>query len=161
MRESEVAIHLQSLIAENVMLKERNSRIADSNVSLSGELLRLEDENAELRAKTEDLTKSRETYNDIAIPSKGLKQIEAELKLCDKYTANAIADYLVLDSYELVRNLAKTANSSNASEVIAYRDGALSRNEAAITVLRKIGAKEPEFKDRIRGEQRGKNEAEE
>lgn len=96
------------------------------------------------------MTKEVEKYNAIELPTKGLERIEAELSLCDKFTANSIADYLVVDTYELVKNLAKTANASNAAEVIAYRDGAIARNDAVINVLRKIGKNESdEFKNRI------------
>ena len=133
---SEKDIHIASLLARLERAEERGER--------------LEWERNLFREEAEALTNQVPPYNEIGIPSEGLKEIETKLAICDKYTANAIADYLVLDSYELVKNLAKTVNSSNASEVIAYRDGALSRNEATIKVLRKIG-KDDSFKNRIDG----------
>ena len=119
---------------------------------MQGRLLLAERNNERLRADVERLTSETESYNRIEIPTEGLKEIEAKLKLCDKFTAGAIADYLVLDTYELVRNLAKTVNSQNAAEAIAYRDGAIARNDAVIKVLRSIGAgKSDQFKNRITG----------
>ena len=136
---------------------EKEIAIASLNATVElerGRVRRLEETNLFLVEKLDRLTLEPSEYNEIQIPSKGLAQIESELKLCDKYTANAIAEYLEVDWYELVKNIAKTVNSANAAEVIAYRDGALSRNEATIKVLRKIGSASMDFKDRIRGEVR-------
>lgn len=159
------------LLSETCLLRKKlNDGLSEAsieNASLAARLSkaesrneRLESENACLREETDSLTKEVEKYNAIELPTKGLEQIEAELALCDKFTANAIADYLVLDTYELVKNLAKTVNSSNAAEVIAYRDGAIARNEALIAVLRKIGKNESEeFKNRITGRLQTKADA--
>ena len=54
-----------------------------------------------------------------------------------------------------MKNLAKVTDSANASTVIAYRDGALSRIEALISVLDKC-RKETSFKDRMEGEIKSK-----
>ena len=159
------------LLSETFRLKQELnkglSEAAIENASLAARLSkaeertgRLESENACLREEADSLTKEVERYNAIELPTKGLEQIEAELALCDKFTANAVADYLTLDTYELVKNLAKTANSSNAAEVIAYRDGAIARNEAVIAVLRKVGKNESEeFKNRITGRLQTKAES--
>lgn len=47
----------------------------------------------------------------------------------DRLITDTIIEYLRLDSYELVKNLAQVTNKENSSEIIAYRDGALGRNE--------------------------------
>ena len=46
-----------------------------------------------------------------------------------------IIDYLKLDSFELVQNMAKVINKDNASDSIAFRDGWLARNTALMNVL--------------------------
>jgi hypothetical protein len=42
--------------------------------------------------------------------------------MVDKITVTVIIEYLKLDAYELVKNLAKVTSSENASNIIAYRD---------------------------------------
>jgi hypothetical protein len=55
--------------------------------------------------------------------------------MADEYTLNKLCEYLRLDSYELVKNLAKVTNKANTAEMIAYRDGALGRNDALLKTL--------------------------
>jgi hypothetical protein len=68
------------------------------------------------------LTKEQPLYNEISKPELNLKQIEASMKLTDKFTLNQIIHYLKLDTFEIVKNIAGTMNKDNVSEVIAYRD---------------------------------------
>lgn len=75
------------------------------------------------------MTKKELEYNLIDFPKMPLKEIESRIKIIDKITVQVIIEYLKLDSYELVKNLARRTNSENASNIIAYRDGALGRNE--------------------------------
>jgi len=56
-----------------------------------------------------------------------------------------IVDYLKLDSFELVQNMAKVINKDNASDSITYRDGALWRNEAMMKVLSESTTKKEYF----------------
>jgi len=77
-----------------------------------------------------------------------LAEIESRLKLADKSTIQVIIEYLRTDSAALVENLAKVTNSSNASNLIAYRDGALGRNKALIEKLKTIKTLES-FPNRI------------
>lgn len=72
------------------------------------------------------------------------------MKSADQLTIMVIIEYLKLDSYKLVENLAKVTNSENASNIIAYRDGALGRNQALIERLQKL-QKKPAFTNRIEG----------
>jgi hypothetical protein len=68
------------------------------------------------------LTKKEDLYNVIDLPTTTLKEIEIKLKMVDKITVTVIIEYLKLDAYELVKNLAKVTSSENASNIIAYRD---------------------------------------
>jgi len=102
-----------------------------------------------LASLTRELGKS---YNHIEKPDLNLKEIESTLKLWDKFTLNQIISYLKLDSFEMVKNIAWTVNKENASEVIAYRDWALQRNESLIKFLSKFKSAEKNKIDRIKGE---------
>ena len=93
-------------------------------------------------------TNKQDKYNSLEIP-KPLNEIETKLKACDKFTLVTIVEYLKLDSFELVKNLAKTTNKDNVSEVIAFRDGALSRDEALMDRLQKLADKQWLFTDRL------------
>jgi hypothetical protein len=74
------------------------------------------------------------------------------MKLSDKFTLNQIVHYLKLDSFELVKKIAWTVNKENASNVIAYRDWALWRNECLIKFLFKYATKEKQKVDKLKWE---------
>jgi hypothetical protein len=69
--------------------------------------------------------------------------------MCDDYTKNVIIDYLHLDNFELVKNIAWTVNKENASEVINFKDWALARNYATIKLLEDSIDKRKEFNDKL------------
>ena len=98
-----------------------------------------------------NLTKEQPLYNEISKPELNLKQIEASMKLTDKFTLNQIIHYLKLDTFEIVKNIAGTMNKDNVSEVIAYRDWALQRNEALIKFLEKYAVDKTKF-DKLKWE---------
>ena len=103
----------------------------------------------EIERLKNDLTKTEEPYNAIDKPKFRLSEIENTLKLADKFTLKQIIEYLKLDSYELVKNLARITNKENCSEVIAHRDGALQRNESLIRLLEKYST-EKTFYDKLK-----------
>lgn len=98
-----------------------------------------------------NLTKQQPLYNDIEMPKFNLKQIESTLKISDKFTLKQIIEYLRLDSFEFTKWIAWVVNKDNVSEVLAYRDWALQRNEALIKFLSKF-TKETEKLDRLKWE---------
>lgn len=87
----------------------------------------------------------------IEMPEIDVEEIKKALKLADSFTMETIVQYLKLDNYELVKNLAKITNKENVSETIAYRDGAIGRNEALIKVLSEA-IKSKTFINRVKGE---------
>lgn len=91
-------------------------------------------------------------YNELEKPRFNLKEIEAQIKLIDKLWLRLICDYLKLDSYEIVKNLAWIVNKENVEQVIAYRDGALQRNEQLIKFLEKHTQEKDKY-DRLKGKQ--------
>ena len=97
------------------------------------------------------LTKEQPVYNEISEPTLNIKQIEASMKLTDKFTLNQIIHYLKLDTFELVKNIAWIVNKDNVSEIIAYRDGALQRNESLIKFLSKFANEKVKF-DKLKWE---------
>lgn len=97
-----------------------------------------------------ELTKDIEKYNLIDFPSVPLKDIDTKIKYFDPVMVDTLVEYLKLDSYELVKNLASRTNSENAWNIIAYRDWALGRNEGLIQKF--SGMRAPtEYKNRIMG----------
>mgnify|MGYP003651498802 CR=1 FL=1 len=61
--------------------------------------------------------------------------------MADKFTLNAIIQYLKLDSYEMVKNMPASLKEDNAVQLIAYVDWALQRNEAMVKMLTKHSVK--------------------
>ena len=88
--------------------------------------------------KLKKLTKKENSYNDIEKSDRNLQELEATLKMADKFTMRQIINYLTLDSYEIVKNMAKVVNNENASQVLSYRDWALQRNEELKKFLSKF-----------------------
>jgi phage host-nuclease inhibitor protein Gam len=76
--------------------------------TLQLEVERLKQEKADLNNKISklNLTKEQPLYNEISKPDLSIKQIEASMKLVDKFTLNQIIHYLKLDTFELVKNIA-------------------------------------------------------
>jgi hypothetical protein len=66
------------------------------------------------------------------------EELRNALKLADAGTVAIIVEYLKKDTFELVKNLASVTNSENAATIIAYRDGAISRNDALIKTLGQV-----------------------
>lgn len=114
----DLQVQNNSLLHENDILSSKNKILTNDVESLQREL-------------TIDIGK----YNLLDFPSVPLKDIEVKIKMMDRLITDTIIEYLRLDSYELVKNLASCTNSQNASEIIAYRDGALGRNEGLIQRL--------------------------
>lgn len=98
-----------------------------------------------------NLTKEQPLYNEISKPELSIKQIEASMKLTDKFTLNQIIHYLKLDTFEIVKSIAGIVNKDNVSEVIAYRDWALQRNESLIKFLEKFAVEKTKF-DKLKWE---------
>jgi hypothetical protein len=85
------------------------------------------------------------------MPKTDLTTIRNALKTADSYILTSIIEYLKVDTYELVKNLAKVTNNGNAAETIAYRDGAIGRNEALSKLLSESNV-DKSFVNRIKGE---------
>ena len=128
-----------------MLLDNKNKEIQLCNkdiFNLQLEVERLKSQNKDLASFKEKynelLTKEKTNYNEIESPWMSLKELETSLKLSDKYTLKIIIEYLKLDSFELVKNIAKVINSQNSSEIIAFRDWALQRNWTLKELFEKI-----------------------
>jgi len=153
--ESDLQIKETHLISQKHSLDDserRNQEITETNKHNVALCISLENQVDELKKQLEnsqkDLTRQQSEYNLIEFPWMVLAEIESRLKLADKSTIQVIIEYLRTDSAALVENLAKVTNSSNASNLIAYRDGALGRNKALIEKLKTIKTLES-FPNRI------------
>lgn len=109
--------------------------------------------NSDLKEAKESIKRLKDKLNSkdeiiLEQPTFNLKQIESALKLWDKFILNSIIEYLKLDSFEFAKQIAGTINKDNVSEVMAYKDGALQRNESLIRFLSKF-AKENEKINKI------------
>ena len=129
-------------------IHELKSDLVDKNLQIESYKVNYDTIRQELEELKQDKS---DKYNSLEIP-KPLNEIETKLKACDKFTLTTIIEYLKIDSFELVKNLAKTTNKDNVSEVIAYRDWALWRNEALTERLQKLADKQWLFNDRLTGE---------
>lgn len=108
-------------------LLRKDAKIKD----LNGKIKKLE------KKLEESLTKEEKGYNELSYPTQNLTQIEAALKIGDKYTMKQIIKYLELDTFELVKNMTKIITPETAAVVLAHRDWALRRNEALKKLLLK------------------------
>ena len=72
--------------------------------------------------KIQQLQHKLDEFCKIEVSEQSLNEIKEELKNTNKATLEAIKNYLRLDTFELVKNLAKTVNKENVSEIIAFRD---------------------------------------
>lgn len=67
-----------------------------------------------------------------------------------------IINYMKLDRFELVANLAKVIDSNNASQIIAYRDWAIRTIETLIAKLEKFTNVPETFINHITWEEKNK-----
>jgi len=74
-----------------------------------------------------------------------------KLAICDEYTVRTIIEYLDLDTYELVKNIAWTINKENSSQVISFMDWWVARNCALKEVLKKNVKRKTEYLDKMTG----------
>lgn len=94
--------------------------------------------------------------NHLELPKYALNELEKKLILADNYTLKLIGDYLDLDNYELVKNIASRVDRKNIAEFIAYRDWALGRNQELKKLILKYIKKEDTYIDRITWEKEQK-----
>ncbi len=97
------------------------------------------------------MNRYQQAYNRLELPQEELKSLKIKLKMWDKETMSWIIDYLRIDSFKLTQWIAQTINKDNASDVIAYKDWALWRNEVLIKLL-KESTKEKKYFDKMKQE---------
>lgn len=97
--------------------------------------VRLKESENDVQEKRETIKKLKDKVVDIALPTKGLSEIQAALKLGDKFTINTILEYLKLDTYEFVKTIWWVLNKDNVLQATAYIDWALQRNDSLIKQL--------------------------
>jgi len=110
----------------------------------------LELENATLKQEIKRLNeklKDKENIEEteLTLPKIDIKGFEAILSLVNKTFITALIEYLKTDSFEIVKSTMSIIDSWNQSEVRAFRNGALKRNESLINILKKY-EKEKEAK---------------
>ena len=77
-------------------------------------------------------------YHSIVVPDRKLEDLRNGLADLWQHGIQKLIDYLNWDKYLLVQSIVKTINKGNSTEVTAYLDGALSRNDALIVTLAKL-----------------------
>jgi len=94
---------------------------------------------------------------DIILPKTTLNETEAKLRQWEnKRILEIIINYLDLDNYSLIKNLANITNKDNVIEVIAHKNGALQRNLALKQLLKGCINEKKEFKDKMTWEYKNK-----
>lgn len=137
-----------------------NSKLKATEDAANGYLLELEAAKVTLKqkdARIENLTQTAAILKErqapeyvIDEPQADLTDVKKSLAAADSFTASILLEYLKHDSYLIVKNLAKVTNNDNAAQSIAYRDGALSRNDAMAQLLSTVPKKD--FKNRLTGQ---------
>ena len=69
--------------------------------------------------------------------------------MADKFTLDNILDYLKLDNYYLIKNIANAINQWNEKQILTWLDWCMSRNDALIKLITKY-AKAKEWFDKIK-----------
>lgn len=82
-------------------------------------------------------------------PETTRKETELRLKTCDPTTKDIIINYLRLDNFELVKNIAWVTNNENAGNIISHMDWWLARNYALIELLEKSKDMKRMYNDKI------------
>lgn len=88
-----------------------------------------------LKEHNEQLCKD---YHSIVVPDRRLEDLRTWLADLWQHGIEKLIDYLNWDKYLLVQSIVKTINKGNKTEVTAYLDGALSRNDALIVTLAQL-----------------------
>ena len=84
--------------------------------------LTLKETERELKEKKESIAYLKKRGTLIELPVENVKSISKVLEMADKFTLNAIIQYLKLDSYEMVKNMPASLKEDNAVQLIAYVD---------------------------------------
>lgn len=136
---------------------ERQKKEIDNlNIYIQHLEVNLNETKNELNDKEESIAFLKGKINNIDLPKSSLSELEKKLILADNFTLKLIIDYLTLDSFELVKNIASRVNKDNFAEFVAYRDWALWRNEELKKILLKHTSKKETFTDRITWEEEDK-----
>lgn len=134
------------------MQKKENFQLKLSVEAWNKELLK---ENEELKKIILELNKKLSKY-DLKVPEDNLEELKAKLKLSDTFTKKVIIDYLDLDTFNLVKNIANTVNDNNSANVINFMNWWIARNTALRTILENSIDKRKEFYDKITWENKSK-----
>lgn len=103
----------------------KRKEIDTLNIYIQHLEVNLRESQRDLKESKNDLNILKTKINNIELPKNTIKDLESKLLLADSYTLKLIIDFLVLDTYELVKNIASRVDRENLSEYIAYRDGAI------------------------------------
>lgn len=112
-------------------------------------------ENEELKKIILELNKKLSNY-ELRVSEDNLEELKAKLKLSDTFTKKVIIDYLDLDTFNLVKNIANTVNDNNSANVINFMNWWIARNTALRTILENSIDKRKEFYDKITWENKSK-----
>ena len=134
----------------------KRKEIDTLNIYIQHLEVNLRESQRDLKELKNDLNILKTKINNIELPKNTIKDLESKLLLADSYTLKLIIDFLVLDTYELVKNIASRVDRENLSEYIAYRDGAIWRNQELKNLLSKFVNKNNTFVDRITLEEESK-----
>ena len=134
------------------MQKKENFQLKLSIEAWNKELMK---ENEELKKIILELNKKLSNY-ELRVSEDNLEELKAKLKLSDTFTKKVIIDYLDLDTFNLVKNIANTVNDNNSANVINFMNWWIARNTALRTILENSIDKRKEFYDKITWENKSK-----
>lgn len=134
------------------MQKKENFQLKLSIEAWNKELVK---ENEELKKIILELNKKLSNY-ELRVSEDNLEELKAKLKLSDTFTKKVIIDYLDLDTFNLVKNIANTVNDNNSANVINFMNWWIARNTALRTILENSIDKRKEFYDKITWENKSK-----
>lgn len=118
----------------------------------------LEEDKDELDKWVKTLRKrlnEKKDYESLIIqPQVSINDIKNTLKFADKIVITSLINYLQADSIEFIKNVTKTLNKENCSEVTQYITGALDRNIALVNMLSEFKDKKASFTDKFTWEKK-------
>lgn len=142
--------HSLQMESNNQRIQKLESDLVECSLKIESDRLIMEGQDRRIERLKNDLSHRREPLEyEIGMPTIDTEELKKALKLADTFTLETIVQYIGNDTYEIVKNLAKVTNEGNAAAVIAYRDGALSRNDALMGTL-KEAIKGKTYVDRLK-----------
>ena len=95
-------------------IKEYDDEILRYKITLESQKIEIDDKNRAIERLKAQINNPEENEYTIEIPEYSIEQLKEKIKMADEPTVNMIINYLVLDNFELVKNIAPKIDKENS-----------------------------------------------